>query len=140
VAGKKGRSGRPPLQVSLHLLRGTYRPDRHAARVTGGSAAPATVLEPIPSSLAVGLGEAGLRVVADLWENYSGWPAEKVTLLHQVGVVVDALAEYEAIVQRDGRIVVTPRGAEAPHPILRVQGTAQKNLLALLAALGLKEE
>jgi hypothetical protein len=31
MAGKKGRSGRPRIPVELHVARGTFRADRHAA-------------------------------------------------------------------------------------------------------------
>src|SRR4051812_1859958 len=42
VSGKRGRSGRRPLPIAEHLLRGTFRPDRHGPRpLTSGSTAPA---------------------------------------------------------------------------------------------------
>lgn len=142
MAGVKGRSGRRPLPVATHILQGTFRKDRHAARwaaVVPGATAPQLKLELPPASLTAGLRERGLALVLDLWGAYGEWEPQKLVLLHEAGLVADALAEYQSIIDRDGKIQTTARGNEVPHPLLRVQRQAQHTLTLLLDKMDLKE-
>ena len=144
MSGVKGRSGRRPLPVSTHILRGTFRKDRHGARLSAGVEG-ATALQPdllptLPKALTDGLKERGLELAIDLWTRYGDWEPEKLVLLHECGVVADALGEYQSIIRQDGRVKLTPRGHEVPHPLLRVQAQAHRTLAILLSKLDLKEE
>ena len=143
MAGVKGRSGRRPLPVSVHILKGTFRKDRHGARLAAGVEG-ATALQPSvpfpPAALTAGLRERGLQLVLDLWGEYGSWEPQKLLLLHEAGVVADSLAEYAAVIAKDGKVVVTPRGHEVPHPLLRLQAQAQRTLALLFSKLDLKEE
>jgi hypothetical protein len=47
MSGVKGRSGRRPLSVETHILRGTYRADRHGPHPV---AAPAPAQRPVPAT------------------------------------------------------------------------------------------
>lgn len=121
VSGKKGRSGRKWLSVENHLVRGTFRPDRHGPwpEVVGTAAlsAPAGA----PEDLLAGLGGVGARFVGDLWRSYAGWNASKLLLLRRAGELADATAE--------GPSATDPRLWLARH----------RSLLATIAALGLED-
>jgi hypothetical protein len=142
MAGVKGRSGRKPLSAAAHLLRGTFRPDRHGPRpVTAGATAlqaPACV-PAVPSAVVDGLGERGLSFVLEVWSDYGEWTPASMVLLRQAGQVLDALEDYAANIARTGALIKTPRGGVLPHPLLRVQHSARATLLALVSALNLKE-
>lgn len=143
MSGVKGRSGRRPLPVSVHILRGTFRPGRHSA-LLAASVEGATALQPSvpfpPADLTAGLRERGLQLVLDLWGAYGSWEPQKLVLLHEAGIVADSLAEYAVVIARDGKTVVTPRGHEVPHPLLRLQAQGQRTLALLLGKLDLRED
>lgn len=159
MSGVKGRSGRRPMPVSLHVMRGTYRADRHGPRPTpvmAGAVAPQLDVPPVPKTVLAGLGAPGREAVCDLWCRYGDWTPAQLLILHQIGLVQDALAEYAAIIAQDGRFVTpanetlrppslfretlsTPRPDRIPHPLARLQAQAQRTLVLLLRQLDLKE-
>jgi hypothetical protein len=144
MSGVKGRSGRKPLPVALHLARGTYRRDRHGPKpvTTAGALAlqPAVDVPPMPKAVLAGLGERGRALVADLWCRWEDWQPETLVLLHEAGTVADTLAAYAGIISHDGTTVTTARGTIVPHPLLRLQAQAQRTFVLLLAALDLRED
>ena len=143
MSGVKGRSGRRPLPVATHILRGTFRKSRHGARllapVEGATARQVAVPFP-PAALTAGLRERGLEFVLDLWTTYEKWEPQKLALLHEAGTVTDSLSEYQTILARDGKVVTTARGNELPHPLLRLQAQAQRTLALLIDKLDLRED
>ena len=143
MAGKKGRSGRRAMPAAWHIVRGTYRADRHGPRpgpVVMGATALQVEVPPIPKAVLAGLSEPGVSFVLDVWSRYGDWAPEKLVLLRQVGAVTDTLEEYAGLIAEGGKVVVTSRGNEVAHPLLRLQAQAQRTLVLLLAALDLKEE
>jgi hypothetical protein len=145
MAGKRGRSGRRPLPVATHLLRGTFRADRHGPRpvMTAGSAAltlPVAPVTPVPAAVVEGLQAPGLAFVLDVWIHYGDWSPAAVALLRQAGQVVDAIEAYQARIAVDGCLVAGARGTTFAHPLLRAQHQARATLLAIVSALDLKED
>jgi len=143
MAGIKGRSGRKAMPAAWHIVRGSYRPDRHGPRpvaVVAGATALQADIPPVPKAVVKGLGEPGVSFVLDLWARYEDWAPAKLRLLHEAGAVTDTLAEYADIIAKDGKVVVTARGNEVPHPLLRLQAQGQRTLMLLLHALDLKED
>jgi len=143
MSGVKGRSGRKPMPAAWHILRGTYRPDRHGPRpgpVVVGATALQVAVPPVPKGVLAGLAAPGRELACALWERYDDWTPGQLSLLHEVGVVADTLAEYAGILAQAGKIQPTPSGREEPHPLLRLQAQAQRTLVLLLAALNLKED
>jgi hypothetical protein len=80
-----------------------------------------------------------LSFVLDVWGAYGEWTPAATALLRQAGQVLDALEDYAAQIARTGALIKTPRGGVMPHPLLRAQHSARATLLALVAALNLKE-
>lgn len=108
--------------------------------MTVGATALRMNVPPIPKPLIVGLRERGLQFVLDLWSQYDDWsPADRI-ILHEAAVVADALADCEAIIGSEGRLVPGKRGKRSLHPLLRVQAQAQRTLMLLLGKLDLKEQ
>jgi len=131
------------MGAAWHIVRGTYREDRHGPRPTAavvGALALQVDVPPVPKVAIKGLGEPGVSFVLDLWARYEAWAPAKLRLLHEAGAVTDTLAEYATIIGKDGKVVTTARGTEVPHPLLRLQAQAQRTLMLLLNALDLKED
>lgn len=143
MSGVKGKSGRKRKPLALHILEHTYRPDRHGPRpVTAGATAvaPSISVPAVPQAVIAGLAEPGLSFVLDTWGEYGEWSPAALVLLRQAGQTIDALAGYQAQIAADGALLTTSRGSRLAHPLLRTQHQARATLLALLAALNLKEK
>jgi hypothetical protein len=96
MAGMPGRSGgHNRLSAAEHVLRGTYRKDRHGPRPARAAAAtPMTDgSEPVPALVTEGLGEHGRRFVKAVWCEYDNWSHPELTLLRAAARTVD---DYEA--------------------------------------------
>jgi hypothetical protein len=138
MSGKKGRSGRKPMGLALHLAHGTYRADRHGPKpATVGALAPAVL--PIPKGLLLGLGECGRGFVAAVWVDYEDFPAGDLPVLHEAGAAVDLLRDLEvAIATAGGAVVVDDDGRQVLNPMLRAQRQTRATLVQLLNKLGLE--
>jgi len=152
MSGKKGRSGRKPLPVALHLARGTYRADRHGPRPMAAVVG-ATALQPavpaLPKAIVAGLREPGLSFVADVWARYGDWsPADQV-VLHEVGLAVDTLDDLSrALAEADHGDMTTDLFPSArpsarrilEHlPLARLQAATRRSLTGLLKTLDLRD-
>lgn len=137
MSGIKGRSGRRPLPIALHLLRHTYRRDRHGPK-PGPATARKTDIPPMPAALTAGLAERGITLAYNAWSLYDDWSEMDLALLREACQLVDQLEAFAAQIAADGCVVETGRG-RGPHPLLRVQRQGRAQLVALLAALQLKE-
>jgi hypothetical protein len=137
MSGVKGRSGgRNRKPASLHLIQGTYRPDRHGVHPAIALGQPP--VEPAPAELLDGLGRRGAALVLGLWQEYSGWNSGELALLRQAGEVADRLDAYRARIA-DAVLVTTARGTSKPHALLRLEAQARGTLIALLGALRLQD-
>ena len=154
MAGVKGRSGRKPLSVALHLARGTYRPDRHGPRpapVVMGAVAPQPRIELPPKAVLDGLAETGLSFVLALWQRYESWTPAQEVVLHEVGAAVDTLNDIGRALTESDQGDVTPnlfpRAARPSaqrilerEPLLRLQNATRRSLVNLLKTLDLPRE
>lgn len=140
MAGKKGRSGRRPLSVAEHVLKRTFRADRHARPTNVATAAATRPEEPVPPPyITVGLREEGVRFVVGCWLEYGPWSSADLALLRQAAELVDDLERHRLRLLADGDVVAGARGMH-PHPLLKVQREARVCLLAIVSALNLGDE
>jgi len=140
MSGKKGRSGRKPLSLALHIARGTYRRDRHGPKpATSGALALAPDVPKIPKALLDGLRERGRDFVADVWVAYEDFPRGDQAVLHEAAGCVDLLHDLEGAIAAGGAVVVAGDGRQVPNPLLRVQRQTRATLVQLLNKLGLQE-
>jgi hypothetical protein len=94
---------------------GTFRKDRHAHLLAMPVPAAAS---PVPAGVRDGLQARGLAFVTATWAQYGGWSPVTEVLLREAGLLLDELE--------------TLRGTKDERP-------AQRMLIAMLQALGLKE-
>jgi len=127
VSGKKGRSGRKPNGA-------------RALAFTPEMPVPQTETPPVPASVVEGLQHSGRAFVGEMWAHYADWSPDAMALLREAGGVVDALADYQAVLAAEGRVIVGPRGGTLLHPAVRPQAQAVRSLALLVKALGLQEE
>ena len=142
MAGVKGRSGRRPKSAAAHILAGTFRPDRHGLRprlVVGTTALDSRLPLP-PAELVAGLRERGLQFLLDHLERYEDWAPARLVLLREAAGVVDELEDYRLRLAASGPLVLSSRGKSYPNPVVRMQSQARARLIALVSALGLKED
>lgn len=142
MSGVKGRSGRRPLPLETHLLRHTFRPDRHGPRPSteGATALQAPLPVPlVPPTLLADLGTRGRQFVTELWNEYADWSPSNIVLLREAAEVLDLLERCRRSIAAKGCLLTGQRGTPYPHPLLRVQRQARATLLALVAAMNLKD-
>ncbi len=139
MSGIKGRSGRKPLSREEHILRGTYRPDRHGPldESQEQAAQPATKL---PAHVLSGLQRAGREAVRQLWADFGEWSNADLLLLPLVGQATDRRAEARAALKEHGIVLTTRTGRQYPNPWLRVEAQATRELMALFRQLGLESD
>jgi hypothetical protein len=158
--GARIGAGRRRKPVELKLLSGTYRRDRatefEVARLALGSAAgqdgitdgsyalaqpaltpPGAMIVPPPAWVLTGLRRAGLARVRGLWAAAEDWSPLDCQVLHEIGLTVDELVDYEKALAT-GPLVIRRAGAEVPNPLLWHARQARASLLKLIARLGLK--
>jgi hypothetical protein len=134
MAGRKGRSGRRPKPLRLHVLHGTYRADRHgplpsvaAALATSPAPEEADALPPeATEEWLAGLGVRGRQFVLRLLANYGPWPELQLEALRQLGQVLDDLGMYRDRIGREGVMLTRPRGAPYLNPLVRAEREARK--------------
>lgn len=137
MAGTKGRSGRKRLSTTAHLLRGTFRPDRHRLPDPGVGAAavdPAALVR-----LGEGLGEAGRQLIVEHLAEFSSWDARSRALLRTAAEAADRVAEVRAAIAADGVVRRGQRGKVTPHPLLRHERAAATQLMTALRAIEVTE-
>jgi hypothetical protein len=145
MSGTKGHSGggnRKPIEA--HVLRDSFRPSRHGARLAALHAAPQAIAfpvvsspPPVPETLVAGLGAAGIALVRELWTDYE-FTAATVPLLRLVGEQADRLAATREALAAQPLLVRAPSGAPIVHPMLRVEQRAVRNLMDLLKQMNLE--
>lgn len=133
MAGKPGRSGRKPKPTAVHVLQGTFRPDRHS----GGEPEPPTSIPEPPKSLK---GEA-----------LAEW--DRITVLLAASKCIaeldrSALAayciEWSRYVNANNKLRLantllaeSTKGTKMPHPLLRVSDRALANMLRICQEFGM---
>lgn len=132
MAGLKGRSGRRPKPLEVHLMAGTYRPDRHGP-LSSAPARPPAPLEP-PAPLLEGLGGPGAALVRAVLAEFECSVVEQA-VLRVAAESADRLAQVRAVIAAEGIQIPTARGAQ-PHPLLRVEKATAATLLTALRQLG----
>ena len=142
MVGKAGHSGRKPLPIVDHLLKGMFRPSRHGAAL---SYVTTDALDPVVSSrqvrrVASGLGPAGRRFVRALLSEYRGWDVAGLLALHRAGRTVDRISALDEAIDADGPVATGKRGARHAHPLLATQRSEIRQLLALIRHLDLETE
>jgi hypothetical protein len=133
MAGRKGRSGRKPLSVEEHILRGTFRADRHGSTTTTAAGPPAD-----PSTLArlgAGLADAGHALCAGMLHEFADWDSQSLAFLRAAAEAADRVAEYRALIARDGVVLKGVRGKLVPHPLLRHERAASAAMVAGLRSI-----
>lgn len=94
---------------------------------------------PVPPTLIAGLRAPGRAFVVALWEKYDNWSPVAQVLLREAAETLDQLKEYRTHIAADGCVRRGPRGKRYPHPLLRTQHQARSSLIALVAALHVRE-
>ena len=126
MAGRKGRSGgHNRVSAQEHLLRGTFRKDRHTTRRSPAFAdnhAPANEAAAVPpDELLAGLGEAGRALVLKLYPT-GGWSVTAQIFLRIAASRLDLASTARAILARDGLLLDEKR-----HPMLLVERQAMRD-------------
>ncbi len=133
MSGVRGKSGRKPIPVAIHQLRGSYRPCRHDGR--------AEAAFPTGTPEAPGWLKGQPRI---LWD-------EIVPILHAAGIVTPAdktalvvlclawgrFLAAEASIARDGLTVATPEGGVKTNPAVTIGNIAWGQVTKGLAMFGL---
>jgi hypothetical protein len=85
-------SGRPALPAELHVLRGTYRGDRHGPAVRPASKPPREITPGDRVAVLDGLDPEGRRVAASLLDAYADWSPAALVTLRQYAISCGRLA------------------------------------------------
>ena len=133
MSGKPGRSGRKPLPVAVHLLKGSYRPSRHGL-ITSSSAP----LDPAALRRQVdGLGEAGRALMLDHLAGLVDWSPRDLALLRQAAEARDRQVAFQQRLAEDG-LVVEVRGRRSAHPLVRAERQAGAAVVTALRAIDVR--
>ncbi len=147
MSGKPGRSGRKPLPIALHLARGTFRADRHGARLAASraaaSAAPA-VLGPIPPKLLEGLDDPGRQFLADKWlelgRQNAAVDASATALLRLGATLIDDAAVTRRDLAKGGAVLYSGGGRKYLNPLVRHLRQIENELISVLRELEIEPE
>jgi len=136
MAGIKGRSGgHNRLSTQAHILRGTFRKDRHATGRTPAFAdngLPANDPAAVPpDELLAGLGEAGRALVLKLYPT-GFWTVQAQIFLRIAASRLDMAAAARAILAKDGLLLDGKR-----HPMVLVERQAMRDFRDALRELEL---
>ena len=133
--GARVGAGRPQKPLHEHLLRGTFRPDRHGARPTNLAVMPESAPDWRPAKSDIqSLGERAQGWLADALSIYQFDRVEGQSLLLSLRSLtrLDAL---EQVIAREGVCV-----AGAPHALLAAAAREARVFAALWAALRLGKQ
>jgi hypothetical protein len=130
MAGRKGRSGRKPLPVELHIARGSFRKDRHQRLLDHATSTPASVSA--PASVVEGLGSEGRALVAAHLDAYTDWDVRALAYLRQAGEQRDRQAALRAAIDAVGVSTET-------LALLRAERQAGAMVVAALKAIDLDD-
>lgn len=134
MAGRKGRSGRRPVPVALHVARGTYRRDRH-----GPLPAPAPVsAPPLPVGAPAWLADlkpAGRELATSLLAEFQGWSSQELAVLRVAAEARDRQAQMSSIIDAEGLVRRGRSGAPVAHPLIRHERAAGQQVVAALRQL-----
>src|SRR5262245_52346345 len=77
------RTGRPRLPVELHVLRGTYRKDRHGLLppLVATSTAPVLTTDAVPADVVAGLSAPAQLLIGDVVAKFGPWDAASFAVL-----------------------------------------------------------
>ena len=89
--GGYGSGGANRLPVELHLARGTYRQDRHAAALAAQQRPSTPVSRADRRAVLAGLGKAGRKVATRLLDDFSDWDVSGLHTLRQYAISCDRL-------------------------------------------------
>jgi phage terminase small subunit len=133
MAGRAGRSGRRRVSPELHIIRGTFRKDRHALAPVVDPAPPVRLPRP-PRGLSV--------EIRRFWtDTVRHWQIEAPADLKLLQLACEALQdahEARAERKREGDTLTMPSGARRPHPAVQREHNARLTFARLLAQLNLE--
>lgn len=166
MPGVAGRSGRPRKPVDEHLLRGTYRADRHGDRgalaLVSSSPSVAPRHDREARRLIRGLSRGSQRLGRALLAEYEGWATADLVLLRLTLEALDRAEACRKVIAADGLMPAGKRadssgspeeggsaasattnernrgGHGKPHPLLRVERQAMTFAAHALARLNLE--
>ncbi len=101
MAGTKGHSGRHPLPIETHLLRGTFRPHRHAKP---NASHPVAVSDEERRGVLRGLRGDARRTAARLMDSFSNWDPASLSTLHSYCRSCERLKALEHMAADDTRV------------------------------------
>jgi hypothetical protein len=104
MAGVAGRSGGwNRIGVTEHVLRGTFRADRHAVRLSEPEASPVSPAD--RARVLRGLAAEARRVAAGLLDEFDGWNTGSLQVLRQYAISAGRLAALECQPEPDVRAI-----------------------------------
>jgi len=132
MAGKKGRSGRKPKPVAVHLLNGTYRPSRHGPYPVPIQGVPVPMPEWLPNMAdREGLSARARQLLEDLLTVYRFDAIEGPRLL-------SAIRSFSRLDQLEAAVTVGGVMCDgAATPLLVALGRETRTFQALWSALHL---
>lgn len=112
--GGPGSGGHNKRPASDHVLRGTWRKDRH------GDVVPLRRPAYEPGAPPESLSEAARALRARILAEFEGWTPPEVFELDLALQASDRYAAAAEQIRRDGIVLRGTRGGQRPHPLLRV--------------------
>lgn len=134
MAGVPGRSGRRAQPVDLLVLRGQFRPSRHAATVPAPAPAPEPAALPRPPRHLSAASRRYFRLVVREW----AIGHEQLPLLTALCESMDRAASARAVLDHEGLTVASVRGGSRAHPAWRIEAEARRAIAMLMRALALE--
>ncbi len=143
MSGRPGRSGRRAKPVTDHLLRGTFRNDRHGALVATSTLPMATTTDEVSVKTAArigrGLGQSGRRLVREMLRGHEGWSVIDLEVLRRAGRTLDRVEALDEAIGVEV-IIVGKRGATTVNALVAEQRAETRQFTALIRQLDLKLE
>jgi hypothetical protein len=135
--GSRVGAGRKRLPLQEHMLRGSYRPDRHGPLPASGNQRSQPAFDWQPSAQELDrLGPAGKAFLAEALEKRE-WNFAAGHVLISMASEVDLLAVIRKDIDTHGILVPTTRGTLKAHPLLKEHLRASKWLGQMLRQLNL---
>ena len=142
MSGRAKRSGPKPKAAADHVLRGTFREDRHGALVTAtaptSAPAPAFTRKQV-QRMVVGLGTEGRKFVRQAVAEYTEWGQVDLSVLYQAARVLDRVSALDNAIA-DDVVLTTRQQRQRANPLLAERRAELRTFTALIRQLDLKLE
>jgi hypothetical protein len=132
--------GRPKVDPEILKLRGTYRPDRHAARVAPPMPADADEEAALDEARTRIHGKAGVAFFDRLRAGLVGFDVAELELLVQAARLTQLIEDAEAEIRKDGLLIDGRDGGRHRHPAAIIASGARTELRHTLKTLRPKGE